>query len=94
MKREVTVFLVLGSCVIFLLEFRAAVTSVTRALHGPYPAAQRSQTATIPALRAMISPGILFHPASSEPRVPQANGKSLATSSSNDPSYLPSLAEN
>ena len=54
MKREVVVFLVLGSVVISLLEAPSALLSVTRAWNGPYPEcrAQGPETppVTIPAV--------------------------------------------
>jgi len=56
MKRQLAVFLILGSVVILLLEAPSAVLAVSRALRGPYPELERTsplprRVSILPALR-------------------------------------------
>ena len=105
MKREVVVFLVLGSFVISLLEAPSAFTSVARAWNGPYPelgtcsgsekGAEKECHSLVPDAPLPMSPtsslASLPAPHSPQPKlIPAAH----RTSNSSDPTSLPSLAEN
>ena len=105
MKREVVVFLVLGSFVISLLEAPSAFTSVTRAWNGPYPelgtcsssesGSEKGCHDVVPEAPAPKSPTSSL---ASSPVPPSPQPKLIPavhrTSNSSDPTSLPSLAEN
>ena len=108
MKREVVVFLVLGSVVISLLEAPSALLSLTRAWNGPYPECRAESPAalstTLPAAPGPRASS--FEPASRRsaraitPALYSPQGPLrpipalMRASSSTDLASLPSLAEN
>ena len=106
MKREVVVFLVLGSCVISFLEGPSALTSVMRAWNGPYPecASERSisreveplqvEEARNPVPMLWASHGSFGAQQQAPSTRPELIPAVYRASNSSDPASLPSLAEN